>query len=83
MWAVAVGAVAIVWKANAIRMDDMQKQIESKAAGAEVERQRDTQAKLFDIMREHEAEDRTRHEQLLEKINDGNSKILDRLSRLK
>lgn len=55
---------------------------EGKASMDEVNRLRDTQSSIFSIIREHEAEDRSRHGQLIDRINEGHEKILEKLEKL-
>lgn len=75
---VIVGKVA--WDSLIKRVDDNQDLLQLKADADEVKRLWDGQAKILDRLYSHELEDRQRHDQLLEKINDGHAKILERLN---
>ena len=87
LWvASGVGGVAIifgtwVWQSNgdkikanaeAVKLLDAQ-----KADDKELTRVRDQQVEIFKIIRNHEAEDRTRHEQLIRVMNDNQREIIN------
>lgn len=73
----ALGKAA--WDTARQKIDEARLLAETKADAKELDRVRNHQADIFKLIREHEAEDRQRHEQLLDRINTGQQQILERL----
>lgn len=62
----ALGLVGLwAWNHTHKRIDDAWEHLDNKAQNDELDRVRDTQQKMFEQMRQHDAEDRTRHETVL------------------
>lgn len=77
LWAIATAALTFGGKLMWDQISDMKNKLEQKADVKEFDRQRDNITKLFEQIREHEAEDRSRHEQLLVSMHENTNKILD------
>lgn len=80
LWAIVLAFSGWIWKTNGRRLDEMKADFTATQAqqGAEITRIRDTQAKLFDKMSEHQTRAEQRHIEILTALHEGLSQKVDK-----
>lgn len=73
LWAVVLAFGTYVWKTNGKRLDEIKEDFSETTSqqAAEMSRMRDTQAKLFDKLSDHQARAEQRHIELLQALHTG------------
>jgi hypothetical protein len=80
VWAAVFAVGGVIVKIIYGKFSELDAQLLLKADKVETDRQRETIVKLFDVLREHETEDRSRHEQLLKHISEQHQRLFDRIA---